>query len=38
MRAAYTGVDIPDQFVFGFGLDYLEYGRNCPALMIVESL
>jgi len=38
MRAAYTGVDIPDQFVFGFGLDYLEYGRNCPALMVVESL
>lgn len=38
LRAAYTGVDIPDQFVFGFGLDYLEYGRNCPALMIVEDV
>jgi hypoxanthine phosphoribosyltransferase len=30
--ADYAGVDVPDRYVFGYGLDYLEQGRNLPAI------
>ena len=26
--ADYIGVDVPDRYVFGFGMDYHEQGRN----------
>lgn len=32
LKAAYTGFEIPDRFVVGYGLDYDGYGRNLPAL------
>jgi hypoxanthine phosphoribosyltransferase len=28
----YWGVEVPDRYVFGFGMDYHEQGRNLPAI------
>jgi hypoxanthine phosphoribosyltransferase len=28
----YTGFEIPDKFVVGYGLDYNGLGRNTPAI------
>lgn len=28
----YVGVTVPDRYVFGFGMDYHEQGRNLPAI------
>ena len=28
----YAGVDVPDRYVFGYGMDYHEQGRNLPAI------
>lgn len=28
----YVGIEIPSDFVVGYGLDYAEYGRNYPAV------
>jgi hypoxanthine phosphoribosyltransferase len=30
--ADYVGVEVPDRYVFGFGMDYNEQGRNLPAI------
>lgn len=30
--ADYIGVDVPDRYVFGFGMDYHEQGRNLPGI------
>jgi hypoxanthine phosphoribosyltransferase len=30
--ADYVGVDVPDRYVFGYGMDYHEQGRNLPAI------
>ena len=32
----YTGFDIPDEFVVGFGLDYAQNMRNLPYIGVVE--
>ncbi len=32
----YTGFEIPDQFVVGYGLDYMQHYRNLPYVGIVE--
>ena len=32
VRADYIGVEVPDRYVFGFGMDYHEQGRNLPAI------
>lgn len=32
LRADYIGVEVPDRYVFGFGMDYHEQGRNLPAI------
>lgn len=29
-RADYVGVEVPDRYVFGYGMDYHEQGRNLP--------
>jgi hypoxanthine phosphoribosyltransferase len=31
-EADFNGVDVPDRYVFGFGMDYYEQGRNLPAI------
>ncbi|MCD9031096.1 hypoxanthine-guanine phosphoribosyltransferase [Luteimonas sp. Y-2-2-4F] len=30
--ADYVGVEVPDRYVFGYGMDYHEQGRNLPAI------
>ena len=32
IRADYVGLHLPDRYVFGFGMDYHEQGRNLPAI------
>lgn len=32
IAADYVGVQVPDAFVFGYGMDYYEQGRNLPAI------
>lgn len=32
LRADFTGVEVPDRYVFGYGLDYYGQGRNLPAI------
>lgn len=33
----YCGIDIPDEFIVGYGLDYAEQYRNLPEVWIVET-
>lgn len=37
-RADVTGLEIPDRFVFGFGLDYDGVWRNAPGIYAVKGL
>lgn len=30
--ADYVGVEVPDRYVFGYGMDYYEQGRNLPGI------
>ena len=30
--ADYAGLDVPDRYVFGYGMDYHDQGRNLPAI------
>ena len=32
IEADYVGLDVPDRYVFGYGMDYHEQGRNLPAI------
>lgn len=32
LRADYVGLEVPDRYVFGYGMDYHEQGRNLPAI------
>lgn len=32
VQADYCGLEVPDRYVFGFGMDYHEQGRNLPAI------
>lgn len=32
LRADYVGLEVPDRYVFGFGMDYFDQGRNLPAI------
>ena len=32
----YTGFEIPDEFVVGYGLDYMQHYRNLPYIGVVE--
>lgn len=36
--ADFTGLQIPNRYVFGFGLDYKEYLRNAPGIYAVNGL
>ena len=35
--ADYAGVDVPDRYVFGFGMDYHEQGRNLPGIHALRT-
>jgi len=32
VQADYVGLTVPDRYVFGYGMDYHEQGRNLPAI------
>ena len=36
MNVDYTGFEIPDEFVVGYGLDYAQRYRNLPYVGIVK--
>jgi hypoxanthine phosphoribosyltransferase len=35
--ADYAGLDVPDRYVFGYGMDYHEQGRNLPAIYALRD-
>lgn len=36
IRADYVGVDVPNEFVVGYGLDYNQYYRNLPYIGVLK--
>ena len=36
-KADFTGLTVPDSYVFGYGMDYKEYLRNAPGIFAVKS-
>ena len=37
VTAHYVGVEVPDRYVFGYGMDYHEQGRNLPAIYALKD-
>lgn len=37
IEADYVGVEVPDAYVFGYGMDYYEQGRNLPAIYALRE-
>ncbi|RPE77088.1 hypoxanthine-guanine phosphoribosyltransferase [Vulcaniibacterium tengchongense] len=37
IAADYVGVEVPDRYVFGYGMDYREQGRNLPAIYALRE-
>lgn len=37
LQADFNGVEVPDRYVFGYGMDYHEQGRNLPAIYAVDA-
>lgn len=37
IEADFAGVDVPDAYVYGFGMDYYEQGRNLPAVYALRD-
>ncbi len=37
MRADFTGIEVGDRFMFGYGLDYKGYWRNAPGIYAVKG-
>ncbi len=35
--ADYIGLEVPDRYVFGYGMDYHEQGRNLPAIYALKD-
>ena len=35
--ADFTGLTVPDRYVFGCGMDYKDYLRNCPGIYAVKE-
>jgi hypoxanthine phosphoribosyltransferase len=35
--ADYAGLDVPDRYVFGYGMDFQEHGRNLPAIYALKE-
>lgn len=38
VKVDYTGFEIPDEFVVGYGLDYAQKYRNLPYIGVVEGV
>ena len=37
LKADYVGLHLPDRYVFGFGMDYHEQGRNLPGIYALKD-
>lgn len=37
LKVDYTGIEIPNDFVVGYGLDYDGLGRNLPAIYVLDE-
>ena len=37
MKADYVGLQVPDRYVFGFGMDFHEQGRNLPDIYALKD-
>ena len=37
ITADFHGIELPDRYVFGFGMDYHEQGRNLPAIYALKE-
>ncbi|HEY4092447.1 MAG TPA: hypoxanthine-guanine phosphoribosyltransferase [Luteibacter sp.] len=37
IEADFNGVDLPDRYVFGYGMDYNEQARNLPAIYALKD-
>jgi hypoxanthine phosphoribosyltransferase len=37
IAADFCGVEVPDRYVFGYGMDYREQGRKLPAIYAVDA-
>ena len=37
IEADYVGVEVPDRYVFGYGMDYREQGRNLPVIYALKD-
>lgn len=37
IEADYVGVEVPDRYVFGYGMDYHEQGRNLPGIYALKA-
>ena len=37
LSADYAGLDVPDRYVFGYGMDFHEQGRNLPAIYALPA-
>ena len=37
IEADYVGVEVPDRYVFGYGMDFQEQGRNLPAIYALKA-
>ncbi len=38
IKADFTGLEVPDRYVFGYGMDYKDYLRNAPGIYAVQGL
>lgn len=38
MKADFTGIEVGDRFLFGYGLDYKGFWRNAPGIYAVKGL
>ncbi|MDX1634777.1 MAG: hypoxanthine-guanine phosphoribosyltransferase [Marinobacter sp.] len=38
LKANFTGLEVEDRFLFGFGMDYKGYWRNAPGIYAVKGL
>lgn len=38
VKADFTGLEVPDRYVFGCGMDYQDYLRNAPGIYAVQGL
>jgi len=37
IQSDFNGVNLPDRYVFGYGMDYYEQGRNLPAIYALKD-